>query len=165
MTAVLVLLAVVVGGGFIFVQSTQGQYYLAASNGRVVIYQGVNQQILWFKLYHAYQQTSIQLAQVPTNDQQALRSYPPGDLAHAQNSAANIQAAVTQCQQQYAQRREWVIRDNLYLAAVAQAYKNKKPTAHIVKPGPGPTVGPFCQPSEVFGIPASDLTPTPAGQA
>jgi len=163
--SLLILVAIIVGGGYIVLQLTQGQYYLAATNGQVVIYQGVNQQVLWYKLYHVYQETGIQLAQVPTNDQQTVSSYPPGNLAHAQSSVANIRAAVTQCQQQYTQLRDWVIRDNRYLAEVAQANKNKKPTKGIAKPGTAPTVGPFCQPSEVFGIAASDLSPAPAGRS
>jgi PPM family protein phosphatase len=163
--SLLVLVAIIVGGGYIVLQLTQGQYYLTATNGQIVIYQGVNQQILWYKLYHVYDQTGIQLAQVPTNDQQTVSSYPPGNLAHAQSSVANIRAAVSQCQQEYTQLRDWVIRDNRYLAEVAQANRNKKPTKGIAKPGTAPTVGPFCQPSQVFGIPASDLSPTPAGNS
>ncbi len=163
----LALVAVVVVGGYLAVQSTQGQYYLTATNGQIVIYQGVNQQILWYKLYHVYEQTGILLSKVPTNDQQTVSSYPPGNLAHAKSSVANIRAAVNLCQRQYTALRDWVTSDNRYLAEVAQAHKNKKPTTHIVKPNPptAPTVGPFCQPSQVFGIPASDLTPTPAGSS
>jgi hypothetical protein len=165
--SLLILVAIIVGGGYIALQVTQGQYYLTATNGQVVIYQGINQQILWYKLYHVYQETGIQLAQVPTNDQQTVSSYPPGNLAHAQSSVANIRAAVTQCQQEYTALRDWVVMDNRYLAQVAQANKNHKSTAHIAKPNPpaAPAVGPFCQPSEVFGIPASDLSPTPAGRS
>jgi len=163
--ALLVLVAVVVVGGYLFVQATQGQYYLTASNGQIVIYQGVDQQVLWYKLYHVYQQTGILLAQVPTNDQQTVSSYPPGDLARAQSSAANIRAEVNLCHQQYTAERDWVVQDDRYLVEVAAAHKNKKPTTGIAKPGPAPTVGPFCQPSEAFGIPASDLSPTPAGRS
>src|SRR5580658_2323104 len=117
--SLLVLVAIIVGGGYIILQLTQGQYYLTATNGQVVIYQGVNQQILWYKLYHVYQQTGIKLAQVPTNDQQTVSSYPPGNLAHAQSSVANIRTAVSQCQQEYTQLKDWVIKDNRYLAEVA----------------------------------------------
>jgi hypothetical protein len=163
--ALLVLVAVVVVGGYLFVQATQGQYYLTASNGQIVIYQGVDQQVLWYKLYHVYQETGILLAQVPTNDQQTVSSYPPGDLARAQSSVANIRAEVNLCHQQYTAERDWVVQDDRYLVEVAAAHKNKKPTTGIAKPGPAPTVGPFCQPSEVFGIPASDLSPTPAGRS
>jgi hypothetical protein len=165
--SLLVLVAIVVGGGYIGLQVTQGQYYLAATNGQIDIYQGVNSQILWYKLYHVYQQTGIPLAKVPTNDQQTVSSYPPGNLAHAQSSVANIRAAVNLCQQQYTALQDWVTMDNRYLAEVAHAVKAKQSTAHIAKPNPptAPTVGPFCQPSQVFGIPATDLTPTPAGRS
>jgi len=165
--SLLVLVAIIVGGGYIALQLTQGQYYLTATNGQIVIYQGVNQQILWYKLYHAYEQTGIELSKVPTNDQQTVSSYPPSSLAHAQSSVAHIRSAVAQCQQQYTALRDWVIMDNRYLAEVALAHKNKKPTAHIAKPNPltAPTVGPFCQPSQAYGIPASDLTTTPAGSS
>jgi len=163
--SLLVLLAIIVGGGYFVLQLTQGQYYLAASNGQIVIYQGVNQHFLWFKLYHVYHKTGILLAQVPINDQQTVSSYPPGNLAHAQSSVANIQMAVNQCQQEYNQRREWVMRENGYLELVAQAHKNHHPTTGIAKPPPEPAVGPFCQPSEVFGIPASALSQAPAGRA
>ena len=165
--ALLVLAAVIAGGGYLGLQLTQGQYYLAAAGGQVVIYQGVSQQFLWFKLYHAYRNTGILLAQVPINDQQTISSYPPGTLARAESSAANIQAAVSQCQQQYTQQRDWVTTDNKYLAQIAQAHTNHKPTKGIAKPDPltEPAVGPFCQPSEAFGIPASDLARTPAGRS
>jgi hypothetical protein len=163
--SLLVLVAVIVGGGYFVLQLTQGQYYLAASNGQIVIYRGVNQHFLWFKLYHVYHRTGILLAQVPINDQQTVSSYPPGNLAHAESSVTNIQTAVNQCQQEYNQRREWVMRENSYLELVAQARKNHHPTTGIAKPPPEPAVGPFCQPSEVFGIPASALSPAPTGRA
>jgi serine/threonine protein phosphatase PrpC len=162
--SLLVLVAIIVGGGYIILQLTQGQYYLTATNGQVVIYQGVNQQILWYKLYHVYQQTGIKLAQVPTNDQQTVSSYPPGNLAHAQSSVANIRAEVNGCHQQYTQLRVWAGKETTYLAKLA-ANKNRKPKVTIPNPGTAPAVGPFCQPSQVFGIPPGDLTPTPAGHS
>jgi serine/threonine protein phosphatase PrpC len=162
--SLLVLVAIIVGGGYIVLQLTQGQYYLTATNGQVVIYQGVNQQILWYKLYHVYQQTGIKLAQVPTNDQQTVSSYPPGNLAHAQSSVANIRTAVSQCQQEYTQLKDWATKETSYLAKLA-ANKNRRPKVTIPNPGTAPAVGPFCQPSQEFGIPPSDLTPTPAGHS
>jgi PPM family protein phosphatase len=162
--SLLVLVAIIVGGGYIGLQVTQGQYYLTATNGQIVIYQGVNSQILWYKLYHVYQETGIPLSKVPTNDQQTVSSYPPGNLAHAQSSVANIRAAVNLCQQQYTAQRDWAGKQKRYLALLA-ANKNRKPKATIPSPGPEPAVGPFCQPSEEFGIPASDLSPTPAGHS
>jgi len=161
-TSLLVLVAIVIGGAYVGLQSTQGQYYLAAANGQVVVYQGVNYQFLWFKLDHVYQQTGIPLAQVPTNYQQTVTSYPPGNLAHVQEAVANVRAAVSQCQQQYTQLRDWVSRDNTYLYAVASANLRNKSTRGIPKPGTRPVVGPFCQPPRAFGVPVSALSPVPA---
>jgi PPM family protein phosphatase len=159
--SLLVLVVILVGGGYGLLQLTQRQYYLAASDGQIVIYQGINQHVLWFKLDHVYQETGIPLAKVPTDDQQTVSSYPGSSLAHAQSSVANIRAAVNLCQQQYTALRDWVIKDNRYLAEVA-ASKNRKPKPHITGPGTEPTVGPFCPLSPEFGIPASDLVPNPA---
>ena len=165
-TAALLVLAAIIGGGsYVLLGLTQGQYYITAANGQVVIYQGVNYQVLWYKLYRVYSQTGIPLAQVPTNDQQTVSSYPPGNLAHVQSTVANIRAAVSQCHQEYAQLRDWVTRDNKYLAEVALANRNRKPATSIAGPGAAPSVGPFCQPSKAFGIPASALAPTPAGRS
>jgi hypothetical protein len=164
-TSLLVLVALIIGGAYVGLQSTQGQYYLAAANGQVVVYQGVNYEFLWFKLYHVYEQTGIPLAQVPTNYQQTVISYPPGNLAHVQSAAVNIDAAVTQCHLQYTQLRNWVARENRYQVELAEANRVHKPASSIANPGPTPSIGPFCQPSQAYGIPASALSPTPAGHS
>ena len=135
--SLLVLVAIIVGGGYIMLQLTQGQYYLTATNGQIVIYQGVNQQILWYKLYHVYQQTGIQLAQVPTNDQQTVSSYPPGNLAHAQSSVANIRTAVNLCHQQYTQLQDWATKETTYLAKVAGQQEPETDKVTIPNPGNG----------------------------
>jgi serine/threonine protein phosphatase PrpC len=162
--SLLVLVAIIVGGGYTVLQLTQGQYYLTATNSQIDIYQGVNVQILWYKLYHVYQQTHIPLSKVSTNDRQIVSSYPPGNLAHAEGSVANIRADVNLCQQQYTQLKGWETNEKRYLAQLA-ANKNRKPKVTIINPGTAPAVGPFCQPSKAFGIPASELPPTPASSS
>jgi serine/threonine protein phosphatase PrpC len=163
--ALLLLAAVIVGGGYVAVQVTQGQYYIAASQGQVVIYRGVHYQVLWYKLYHVYMPTGILLSQVPTSDQQTVSTYPPGSLAHVQSALANLRAARDQCHQQYTQRRDWVISYDRYLAQVTQAHRQHRPANKIPNPGPEPSVGAMCPPSQAFGIPPGSLTPTPAGRA
>ena len=159
--ALLVLLAVVVGGGFIFVQSTQGQYYLADSNGQVVIYRGVASKVLWINLSHVYQPTGIPLDQVPTNYQQAVKTdHTAGSLAQVQQAVATVRNAVNQCRDAYAALQAWVVNDDHYLAAVAQANQLHKPTTGIAEPGPAPAgPGPMCQPPQAFGIAPSSLSP------
>ena len=82
-TALVVLVAVVIGGGYIFWRVSQDQYYVAAdSNGQVVIYRGINHSIVGFSWSSPYQLTGIQLAQVPSNYQQTVKTaYSTGSLA------------------------------------------------------------------------------------
>jgi PPM family protein phosphatase len=164
--SLLVLVAVIVGGGYILLRLTQEQYYVAESNGQVVIYRGVNYRILGFNLSHLYQQTGIPLAQVPSNDQQTVKTaYTMGSLAHVQQAVGNIRAGVDQCQGQYRSLQAWVMKDDKYLAQVAQANRQRKPTADITKPGAAPSVGAMCPPAQAFSIPASALSPSPAGRS
>ena len=82
-TSLLVLVAVIIGGGYIAWRWTQDQYYVAAdSKGQVVIYRGINQRIAGISLSSPYQQTAIPLAQVPSNYQQTVKTaYATGSLA------------------------------------------------------------------------------------
>ena len=164
--SLLVLVAVIVGGGYVLLRLTQEQYYVAESNGQVAIYRGVNYQILGYNLSHLYQQTGIPLAQVPSNDQQTVKTaYTMGSLSHVQQAVGNIRAAVEVCQGQFRSLQTWVIKDNKYLAQVAQANRQRKPTADITTPGAAPSVGAMCPPAQAFGIPVSALSPSPAGRS
>jgi PPM family protein phosphatase len=167
--ALVVLVAVVVAGGYLVVQSTQGQYYLADSNGQVVIYRGIPSpaKVLWITLSHVYQPTTIPLAQVPANYRQTVTSaYTMGSLSHVQQAVATIRTAVNQCQSRYRALAAWVARDEEYMTKVAQAHKSKKPTAGIPKPGPQPPApDPMCQPPQAFGIAPTALSPISAGRS
>jgi PPM family protein phosphatase len=164
--ALAVLAAVVVVGGYLAVQWTQGQYYLADSNGQVVIYRGIPSpaKVLWITLSHVYQPTGIPLAQVPASYRQTVTSaYSMDSLSHVQQAVATIRTAVNQCQSQYRALAAWVARDDKYLTEVAQAHKSKKPTKGIPGPGTQPQgPGPTCQPSQAFGIAPTALSPTSA---
>ena len=132
-TALAVLLAVVIGGGYIFWRVSQTQYYVAAnSNGAVVIYRGINYRILGVSLYSLYKPTGIQLSQVPETYQQTVTNPEgTGSLSQAQTTAGNIQTAVDQCRSAYAAQKNWVTADNTYTkyqAKVAAARK-KHPRA------------------------------------
>jgi len=161
-TSLVVLLAVIIGGGYIAWRWTQDQYYVAAnSKGQVVIYRGINQKIAGVSLSSQYQLTTLQLDQVPTNDQQNIKTaYGTGSLAQVQRIVDNISSAVKQCQQQYAALAAWQTKETAYLAKVAAAHKAKQKTTGIAPPGPQPPgAGATCPPSTVFGIPASALPP------
>ena len=170
-TSLVVLLAVIIGGGYIAWRWSQDQYYVGAnSKGEVVIYRGVNQRIAGIDLSKPYHLTGIQLAQVPAPYQQTVKATDAASsLGDARAIVANVQSAVTSCLQQYTQLRDWVTKENAYLAAQAraklakQAKQAKKP-APSVPPNPGqqpPKAAAMCPPSTAFGIAASDLVSAP----
>jgi hypothetical protein len=162
-TALVVLLAVVVVGGYIAWRVSQNQYYVAVdSHGDVVIFRGINERIIGINLSHPYQQTSIPLAQVPSNDQQTVRTaYASGSLAEVQKTVANIRSAVNLCRQQYTALRDWATAETRYQAELAQARNNHKSTKDIAKPPPQPpSAGAMCASSQAFGIPPSALRPS-----
>ena len=165
-TSLVVLLAVVVGGGYIAWRWSQDQYYVGADGkGQVVIYRGVHHRIAGISLSHPFQQTGIQLAQVPAPYQQTVvATDAASSLANAQAIVANVRTAVSACQQQYTTLQDWVTKENAYQAAVArakQARQAKKP-ANAIPPNPGPQpprAGAMCPSSVAFGIPVSALAP------
>ena len=167
--SLVVLLAVIVGSGYIAWRWSQDQYYIGAdSSGHVVIYRGINQRIAGMSLSSPFQPTEIQLAQVPSPYQQALKATDTvSSLNSARGIVATVQSAVGACRQAYLDRQAWVPKDQAfkaYQAALALANKNKqhkKPPA-VANPGaePAPAAA-TCPPSTAFGVPASDLAPAP----
>ena len=159
-----VLLAVVIGGGYVAWRWSQDQYYVGADGkDQVVIYRGVNRHIAGISLSRPYQQTGITLTQVPPSYQQTVRATDTASsLKNAQAIDANIRSAVAACQQGYATLQQWVVKDNAYQAAVALArkqHRSAKDIKGIQGPGPQPPRPSMCQPSTAFGIAPSALVP------
>ncbi len=163
-TSLVVLLAVIIGGGYIAWRWTQDQYFVAAnSKGQVVIYRGVNQKIAGVSLSSPYQQTTLQLNQLPSNYQQPVKSADgTGSLTQVQRIVDNIGSAVQLCKQQYTALAAWQTKNRayqVYQAAVttARAHHQKPPTS-VAKPGAQPPdASTTCPSSTVFGIAASAL--------
>ena len=132
----------------------------------MVIYRGVNQRIAGISLSKPYQQTGIQLAQVPAPYQQTVKATDAASsLGNAQAIVTNVRTAVTACRQQYTQLKDWVTKENAYQAAVARAKLAKQAQEtdeqHPPNPGPQPPkAAAMCPPSTAFGIAASALVPT-----
>src|SRR5450755_4002286 len=167
-TSLVVLLAVIIGGGYVAWRWSQDQYYVGAdSKGEVVIYRGVNQRIGGLSLSKPYQGTGIMLAQVPLPDQQTLKATDAASsLNNAQAIVGNVRAAVNTCKEQYAALQSWVTLDNRYQAAVTLARKNRKPINKIQKPPPQPaSPGATCPPPQAFGIAASAVAVPAAGHS
>ncbi len=182
-TALVVLLGVVIGGGYIFWRVSQTQYYVAGNDSQVVIYRGINYSILGFRLYSPYQATGIQLAQVPqTYQQTVMNPDSTGSLHQAQTMAGTIRAAVSQCLSAYTTQKTWALNEtkySAYQAKVAAARKKHPPgsTANLGTPVPNPgprplaagqqpsSVGGACPPPMLYGIPGSALNPAPPGSS
>ena len=170
-TSLVVLLAIVIGGGYVAWRWSQDQYYIGADdNGQVLIYRGVNERIVGVSLSHPYQRTGIQLAQVPAPYQQTVKATDAASNLHgAQAIVANVRSAVTTCHQEYTTLQDWVTQENAYQVALTQFNKNNKQAKAKDKPKPPPAQpakpAPMCPASTAFGIPASALVPAPSGSA
>jgi PPM family protein phosphatase len=167
-TSLVLLLGVIIGGGYIAWRWSQEQYYVAAdSKGEVVIYRGINQRIAGISLSKPYQVTKIPLTQVPSNYQQTVKAtITASSLAEAQQIVDNVSAAVSTCEQAYTALASWVTQENDYQAKLAVAKQQRKSTKNIIPPGPPPPkAGPMCPPSTAFEIPASALPAPIPGQS
>jgi PPM family protein phosphatase len=166
-TALVVLLGVVVAGGYIAWRWSQDQYYVGADskNQQVVIYQGVNQRIAGISLSHPSEQTGIQLAQVPANDRATVMATDAAsNLSGARAIVATLRKEVTTCQQAYLARKNWKAKDSAFkanrAAAAAARAHHAKPPAAAADPGPEPAQVPaMCPPPAAYGIAASNLPP------
>jgi PPM family protein phosphatase len=160
-TSLVVLLAVVIGGGYIAWRWSQDQYYVGAdSQGRVVIYRGVNQRIAGISLSSPYRVTDIKLGQVPAPYQQTVKATDAASsLSNAQAIVTNVQNAVSDCLAQYTKLRDWVTAETSYLNAVTRARQQHKPTKGIVNQAgqkPSNPAG-MCPPSTAYDIPAAAI--------
>ena len=108
-TSILVVLVVVIVGGLYAAwRYTQSQYYVGTDGSQVIIYRGVNQQVLGMSLSSVYQRTGIPLAHVPANDLPQVRStITASSLADAQKTVSTIRQAWT-CDQYVAAYNAWL---------------------------------------------------------
>ena len=169
-TSLVVLLAVVIGGGYVAWRWSQDQYYVGAdSKGQVVIYRGVNQRIAGISLSRPYQPTGIQLAQVPAPYQQTVKATDAASsLSNAQAIVTNVRSAVTTCQQQYTALQDWVTRTTptrppwrVAKASSTRSRRTTRPSRARSRPRPAP----MCPASTAFGIAASALVPAATGRS
>jgi protein phosphatase len=74
-TSLFVLLIVlVVGGGYLGWRYTQDQYYVGTDGTNVAVFQGINQSVAGVRLSHVYRRTNIPLAGVPSPDLGEIRA-------------------------------------------------------------------------------------------
>jgi protein phosphatase len=134
-SAVLVLLVVViVGGGFVGWNYTQRQYYVGASSGQVVIFRGVNQKLAWISLSSVYHRTGIPITQVTTDDRaQVFNTITASSVTEADEIVHSIWLGYRGCQRAAAAQHAYQTANTSYQRALAaynaQKHKHgKKPT-------------------------------------
>jgi PPM family protein phosphatase len=159
-TSLVVLLVVIVAGAYFAWRYTQTQYYVAVTDGEVVVYQGVNQNVVGISLSHPVQHTGIKLSQVPGQEQQALtNTISATSLKQAQVTVSSVQSQVTECMKWYQGLQKWQSEETIYLNEEKAPHKGKKTAPKPTPPGDRPTApqGFVCQPPANFGISQNSL--------
>jgi serine/threonine protein phosphatase PrpC len=108
MTSILALFVLLLGGGlFVGYQYVHSQYYVAGRHGKIVVFQGLDQQLLGVSLSSPYRYTGIPLAGVPAQDAEAIRRTSGLSLTQATNLVTNVRKDYQACQNAYAAVRRW----------------------------------------------------------
>ncbi|HLQ56784.1 MAG TPA: hypothetical protein VK162_21250, partial [Streptosporangiaceae bacterium] len=107
-TSILVVLVLLIaGGGYAAWRYTQGQYYVGAAGGQVVIFRGVNERVAGLSLSSVYVRTGIPMSGVPANDvRQIQTTITASGLADARRIVLNIRHGYL-CQQAAAAVAKW----------------------------------------------------------
>jgi hypothetical protein len=100
----LLIIAGLIGG----YQYVHGQYYVGTDAGKVVIFRGINENLLGISLSSVYQRTTIPMSGLPHNDAQAIGRADSVSLPGAQQSVAAFRKDYDACQAGYAALRQWV---------------------------------------------------------
>ena len=146
--ALVVLAAVVIGGGYGAWEYTQHQYYVGTSQGHVTIFRGVNQRVAGVSLSSVYSRSSLTEAQVPPQELQMVRgTITATNLSDAHRIVGQLQSQAAVCKTAYGSRNDWVMQQAA-AAAAAKASKKPKPSA-----SPEPTVPTDCPGAAALGAP------------
>jgi PPM family protein phosphatase len=137
-TSLFVLLIVlVIGGGYAGWRYTQNQYYVGADGTNVAIYQGINQSVAGVNLSHVYQRTNIPLTGVPSPDQGQIRATVAAtSRSDALAIVANIRKDYQNCLTAYAAMSKYQKDLASYNAAKA-AYKKKYGNLNVQRSSKG----------------------------
>ncbi|MDO5726428.1 MAG: protein phosphatase 2C domain-containing protein [Bowdeniella nasicola] len=97
LAGLIVILAILVGAVSAAYSWTRSQYYVAAHNGYVTIYQGIPQSLGSWKLSHVHHQTNIAIADLPTYAQERLEvPTTRSSLEEAEDVVANFRSLTDQ---------------------------------------------------------------------
>lgn len=116
----MVLVVVIIGGGFAAWSYSQRQYYVGEENGQVVIFRGVNVKLAGFSMSSVYSRTGIPLGQVTTDDKQQIAStITASGLSDAQKIVSSIRAAANACEHSHQALLAYQSADKTYQAKLA----------------------------------------------
>jgi serine/threonine protein phosphatase PrpC len=108
MTSILALFVLLLGAGlFVGYQYVHSQYYVGSRHGKIVIFQGLDQQLLGVSLSSPYRSTGIPLAAIPAQDAQAISRTSGLSLTEASKLVANVRKDYQACLNAYAAVRHW----------------------------------------------------------
>jgi PPM family protein phosphatase len=156
--ALVVLAAVVIGGGYGAWAYTQHQYFVGTDDGHVVIYKGVNQKVAGISLSSVYSRSSLTEGQVPPQELSMVQgTISATSLADAHRIVAQLQSQDAVCRAAYGSRNNWVTEQ---AAAVAAAKASKKAAKPSTSPSPEPTIPSDCPAATVLGVPAPAASPS-----
>ena len=91
-----VLVGLVAGGSYVAWNTVQGQYYVAADNGQVVIFQGMNDKVLGQKLSHLKERSNLKVDDLNPGAQSAVRKTIDNlpSLSNARRTVDNLRGKV-----------------------------------------------------------------------
>jgi serine/threonine protein phosphatase PrpC len=165
------LLAVVIGGGYLGWRYTQDQYYVGTDGSQVAIFQGINQSVAGVHLSHVYEQTGIPLAGVPSPDIGLIRATMSAtSRSAALTIVANIRKDYQNCLNAYTAVQRYTAAQNSYKSRLT-AYQKRYHTKGDVrlkgkvihtppKPPTGtqPTIPPGCPGPSAAGTTGSGVS-------
>jgi protein phosphatase len=96
---ILVVAAILLAGGYAAYAWSQRQYFVAADDGHVAIYQGVSQDLGPIRLSHIQSQSDIRVSDLPTDIQGAVtNTITARDLADAEAKIDKLRTEAERCQ-------------------------------------------------------------------
>jgi protein phosphatase len=159
--ALVVLAAVVIGGGYGAWDYTQHQYFVGTSQGHVAIFKGVNQKVAGVSLSSVYSRTSITEDQVPPQELQTVKTtISATSLSEAHRIVSQLQAQDAVCKTAYSSRNQWQRQQAAATATAKATHKKAKPAA-----SPEPTIPSDCPSATALGVAAPAVSPSAPASA
>jgi protein phosphatase len=154
--ALVVLAAVVIGGGYGAWAYTQHQYYVGTSQGRVAIFKGVNQHVAGVSLSSVYSQTSITEDQVPPQELATVKqTISATSLGDAHRIVDQLQSQDAVCKTAYNSRNSWQRQQAAATAAARATHKKVKPATSAE-----PTIPSDCPSATALGVTVPAVAPS-----